>query len=102
MQKKNRIHINIVVIEHINPEKSTTARHLIYKSGGIDKRTIEKLEQEAKILGKESFKFAFILDKLKSERERGITIDTPPGSSGARNMVSPSSMLQDTETSSRI
>lgn len=26
-------------------------------------------------MGKSSFKFAWILDKLKSERERGITID---------------------------
>ena len=43
--------------------------------GGVDKRTIEKLEAEAKALGKISFKYAFIMDKLKSERERGITID---------------------------
>ena len=76
MQKKNKSHINIVIIGHVDSGKSTTAGHLIYKCGGIDKRSIEKLEQEAKILGKESFKFAFILDKLKSERERGITIDT--------------------------
>jgi elongation factor 1-alpha len=48
---------------------------LLYKCGGIDKRTLEKLEKEAENLGKSSFKFAFIMDKLKSERERGITID---------------------------
>jgi elongation factor 1-alpha len=48
---------------------------LIYKCGGIDKRTIEKFEQEAKELGKGSFKYAWVLDKLKAERERGITID---------------------------
>jgi elongation factor 1-alpha len=47
----------------------------VYKIGGIDKRTLEKLEKEAENLGKSSFKFAFIMDKLKSERERGITID---------------------------
>jgi elongation factor 1-alpha len=48
---------------------------LIYKCGGIDKRTIEKFEKEAKEMGKASFKYAWVLDKLKAERERGITID---------------------------
>lgn len=55
--------------------KSTTTGHLIYKCGGIDPRTIEKFEAEAKLIGKESFKYAWVLDKLKAERERGITID---------------------------
>ena len=55
--------------------KSTTTGHLIYKLGGIDKRTIEKYEKEAGELGKGSFKYAWVLDKLKAERERGITID---------------------------
>ena len=44
-------------------------------SGGIDKRTIEKFEKEASELGKGSFKYAWVLDNLKAERERGITID---------------------------
>jgi len=48
---------------------------LIYKCGGIDKRTIEKFEKEADEMGKSSFKYAWVLDKLKAERERGITID---------------------------
>jgi elongation factor 1-alpha len=48
---------------------------LIYKCGGIDKRTIEKYEKEAAELGKSSFKYAWVLDNLKAERERGITID---------------------------
>merc|ERR1712036_43215 len=55
--------------------KSTPTGHLIYKCGGIDKRTIEKFEKEAAELGKGSFKYAWVLDKLKAERERGITID---------------------------
>jgi elongation factor 1-alpha len=48
---------------------------MIYKCGGIDKRTIEKFEKEANEMGKGTFKYAWVLDKLKAERERGITID---------------------------
>jgi len=72
---KEKAHINIVVIGHVDAGKSTTTGHLIYKCGGIDKRTIEKFEKEAAEMGKGSFKYAWVLDKLKSERERGITID---------------------------
>jgi len=72
---KEKIHINIVVVGHVDAGKSTTTGHLIYKCGGIDKRTIEKFEKEAKEIGKASFKYAWVLDKLKAERERGITID---------------------------
>lgn len=68
-------HINVVVIGHVDSGKSTSTGHLIYKCGGIDKRTIEKFEKEAAEIGKSSFKYAWVLDKLKAERERGITID---------------------------
>lgn len=70
-----KTHINIVVIGHVDSGKSTTTGHLIYKCGGIDKRVIEKFEKEAAEMGKGSFKYAWVLDKLKAERERGITID---------------------------
>ncbi|KAM9917474.1 hypothetical protein OXX59_009317, partial [Metschnikowia pulcherrima] len=72
---KEKSHVNVVVIGHVDSGKSTTTGHLIYKCGGIDKRTIEKFEKEAAELGKGSFKYAWVLDKLKAERERGITID---------------------------
>merc|ERR1712071_412695 len=72
---KEKTHINLVVIGHVDAGKSTTTGHLIYKCGGIDKRTIDKFEAEAKEMGKGSFKYAWVLDKLKAERERGITID---------------------------
>jgi elongation factor 1-alpha len=72
---KEKTHINIVVVGHVDSGKSTTTGHLIYKCGGIDKRTIEKFEKESKDMGKSSFKYAWVLDKLKAERERGITID---------------------------
>lgn len=44
---KEKTHINIVVIGHVDSGKSTSTGHLIYKCGGIDKRTIEKFEKEA-------------------------------------------------------
>merc|ERR1712072_1053729 len=72
---KEKTHINIVVIGHVDSGKSTSTGHLIYKCGGIDKRVIEKFEKEAAEMGKGSFKYALVLDKLKAERERGITID---------------------------
>merc|ERR1712061_694195 len=72
---KEKVHINIVVIGHVDAGKSTSTGHLIYKCGGIDKRAIEKFEKEAAEMGKGSFKYAWVLDKLKAERERGITID---------------------------
>jgi len=72
---KEKSHINIVVIGHVDAGKSTSTGHLIYKCGGIDKRAIEKFEKEAAEMGKGSFKYAWVLDKLKAERERGITID---------------------------
>jgi elongation factor 1-alpha len=72
---KEKNHISLVVIGHVDAGKSTTTGHLIYKLGGIDKRTLEKFEKEASEKGKGSFKYAWVMDKLKAERERGITID---------------------------
>jgi elongation factor 1-alpha len=72
---KEKEHMNIVVIGHVDAGKSTTTGHLIYKCGGIDKRKLAALEKEAIQLGKGSFKYAFVLDNLKEERKRGITID---------------------------
>ena len=51
--------ISPVVIGHVDSGKSTTTGHLIYKCGGIDKRTIEKFEKEAAELGKGSFKYGW-------------------------------------------
>jgi len=72
---KEKTHVSVVVIGHVDSGKSTTTGHLIYKLGGIDKRTIEKFDKESGDMGKGSFKYAWVLDKLKAERERGITID---------------------------
>ena len=58
---KSKPILNMVVIGHVDAGKSTTTGHLIYKCGGIDKRTIEKFEKEAAELGKSSFKYAWVL-----------------------------------------
>merc|ERR1739848_916402 len=87
-------HINIVVIGHVDSGKSTTTGHLIYKCGGIDKRTIEKLEKEAQEMGKGSFKYAWVLDKLKLN----VNVVSPSillsGSSKPTSTMSPSLTLQ--------
>jgi elongation factor 1-alpha len=62
-------------VSEADKSDSASTGHLIYKCGGIDERTIEKFEKEANEMGKGTFKYAWVLDKLKAERERGITID---------------------------
>uniref|UniRef100_A0A673GDS9 Tr-type G domain-containing protein n=1 Tax=Sinocyclocheilus rhinocerous TaxID=307959 RepID=A0A673GDS9_9TELE len=90
---KERIHINLVIISHVDSGKSTTTGHLVYKCGGIDHRTIEKYEKAANQLGKGSFKYVWVLDKLKAERERGITIDISLSWSVSTKWTSPSHRL---------
>ncbi|MEB3757422.1 MAG: translation elongation factor EF-1 subunit alpha [Desulfurococcales archaeon] len=68
-------HMNLVVIGHVDHGKSTLVGHLLFRLGFVDEKKIKELEEAAKAKGKESFKFAWLLDKLKEERERGVTID---------------------------
>ncbi|NIU38428.1 translation elongation factor EF-1 subunit alpha [Candidatus Bathyarchaeota archaeon] len=75
MSKTEKPHLNLVVMGHVDHGKSTTVGHLFYLTGTIDERRVKAFEDEAKKLGKETFKFAWVLDKLKEERERGLTID---------------------------
>lgn len=72
---KQKKHLNLVVIGHVDNGKSTLTGHLIYACGGVDQRTMEEFEKRAAEIGKGSFKYAWVLDKLKDERERGITIN---------------------------
>eukprot|EP00703_Trepomonas_sp_PC1_P002964 JAP93642.1 Elongation factor 1-alpha [Trepomonas sp. PC1] len=72
---KEKKHINLVVIGHVDNGKSTLTGHLIFKCGGIDQRTLDEYEKKANEMGKGSFKYAWVLDQLKDERERGITIN---------------------------
>ena len=68
-------HLNVVIIGHVDAGKSTLTGHLLFELGGLDERTLDKLKEEAKALGKDSFSFAFFMDNKKAERERGITIE---------------------------
>ncbi len=75
MSKVGKPHLNLVIMGHVDHGKSTTTGHLLYAAGAVDDRTIKAFEEDAKKLGKETFKFAWVLDNLKEERERGLTID---------------------------
>jgi len=72
---KTKPHINIVFIGHVDHGKSTTVGRLLFDSGTIDEQTMRKLKEKAQELGKGGFEFAFVMDNLKEERERGVTID---------------------------
>jgi len=75
MSSKEKPHLNLIIIGHVDHGKSTTTGHLFYETGAISQKVIEQYENEAKVMGKESFKFAWVMDRLKEERERGLTID---------------------------
>jgi elongation factor 1-alpha len=75
MSKTEKPHLNLVIMGHVDHGKSTTTGHMLYLAGAVDERTIKAYEDEAKKLGKETFKYAWVLDNLKEERERGLTID---------------------------
>ncbi len=72
---RNKPHLNLVFIGHVDHGKSTTIGRLFFDLGLIDQRTLEELRKIAEEKGKVGFEFAFLMDKLKEERERGITID---------------------------
>lgn len=72
---RKKPHINLVIIGHVDHGKSTTVGHFLYLVGSVDERVLKKYEEEAKQIGKESWKYAWVLDKLAEERKRGLTID---------------------------
>ena len=67
--------INVVFVGHVDHGKSTTIGRLVYDSGNLPETELEKLKAEAQKHGKAGFEFAFVMDRFKEERERGVTID---------------------------
>ncbi|NNN16754.1 MAG: translation elongation factor EF-1 subunit alpha [Thermoplasmata archaeon] len=71
----NKPHLNIVFIGHVDHGKSTTVGRLLLDTGVIRQEEIDKFRAEAEAKGKATFEFAWVMDDLKEERERGVTID---------------------------
>jgi len=72
---KGKVHINLVFIGHVDHGKSTTVGRMLYDTKNIDEQAMRKLKEKAESLGKGGFEFAFVMDNLKEEQERGVTID---------------------------
>ena len=68
-------HLNLVFVGHVDHGKSTSVGRLLFDSGNIDEQKMRKLKEKAEQLGKGGFEFAFVMDGLKEEQERGVTID---------------------------
>jgi elongation factor 1-alpha len=72
---KEKPNMNVVFVGHVDAGKSTTIGRLLFDSGLVSEQEMVKLRQEAEKHGKAGFEFAFVMDKIREERERGITID---------------------------
>lgn len=68
-------HLNLVFIGHVDHGKSTTVGRVLFDTGALSEQELRKLKEEAEKVGKPTFEFAFVMDELKEERERGLTID---------------------------
>ena len=68
-------HMNLVFIGHVDHGKSTLVGRMLLDTGHIEQHIIDKYRKEAETKGKGSFEFAWVMDGLKEERERGLTID---------------------------
>ncbi|MEM3204811.1 MAG: translation elongation factor EF-1 subunit alpha [Candidatus Micrarchaeaceae archaeon] len=68
-------HLNLIFIGHIDHGKSTTVGRLLYDTKAITEQDMKKLKEEVTKYNRPTFEFAFVMDQLKEERERGITID---------------------------
>lgn len=68
-------HQNLAVIGHVDHGKSTLVGRLMYETGSVPEHVIEQYREEAEEKGKGGFEFAYVMDGLDEERERGVTID---------------------------
>ena len=67
--------MNVVFVGHVDHGKSTCVGQLMFLTGVISEQELKKLKEEAQKHGKVGFEFAYIMDNIKEERERGVTID---------------------------
>jgi elongation factor 1-alpha len=72
---KEKPNMNVVFVGHVDAGKSTTVGRLLFDSGIVSEQEMKKLRDEADKHGKAGFEFAYVMDKIKEERERGVTID---------------------------
>ena len=68
-------HMNLIFIGHVDHGKSTTVGRLLFETGAIGERDMARMKELTASFNKPTFEFAFLMDSLKEERERGITID---------------------------
>jgi len=72
---KEKPNMNVVFVGHVDHGKSTCIGQLMFQSGAVPEQEMKKLRDEAIKHGKEGFEFAYVMDHIKEERERGVTID---------------------------
>jgi len=68
-------HLNLVFIGHVDHGKSTCVGRLMYEMKMVPEHIIKQYKDQAAKIGKATFEFAWVMDQLKEERERGLTID---------------------------
>ena len=68
-------HLNLIFTGHVDHGKSTLVGRVLFDTGAVSENDLRKLKEEAAKVGKPTFEFAFVMDQLKEERERGVTID---------------------------
>lgn len=68
-------HMNLAIIGHVDHGKSTLVGRLLFETENVPEHVIEQYREEAEEKGKSGFEFAYVMDSLDEERERGVTID---------------------------
>src|SRR6056297_682244 len=72
---KEKPNMNVVFVGHVDAGKSTCVGRMFFDGGGVSEQEMKKLKEEAEKNGKAGFEFAYVMDNIKEERERGVTID---------------------------
>ncbi len=72
---RTKPNMNVVFVGHVDAGKSTCVGRLMFDGGAVSEQEMKKLREEAQKNGKAGFEFAYVMDNIKEERERGVTID---------------------------